>query len=174
MPKKKKYSFLLKPIDKRKIICYNNQASRGNILVYAAMAQLVEHILGKDEVPSSNLGSSSRQPRREIFGALAFYRGFRHSLRECLFVSMGLSGAATQRLTGDGHAIPSGRALSRRVHRTLHSSNPKVASDNIEEKSSGLWLSIGVLGILSGSAFLFFGVVGSCYSRFELCSALLF
>ena len=26
----------------------------------AAMAQLVEHILGKDEVPSSNLGSSSR------------------------------------------------------------------------------------------------------------------
>ena len=86
MPKKKKYSFLLKPIDKRKIICYNNQASRGNILVYAAMAQLVEHILGKDEVPSSNLGSSSRQPRREIFGALAFYRGFRHSLRECLFI----------------------------------------------------------------------------------------
>ena len=27
------------------------------------MAQLVEHILGKDEVPSSNLGSSSKQPR---------------------------------------------------------------------------------------------------------------
>ena len=25
------------------------------------MAQLVEHILGKDEVPSSNLGSSSRK-----------------------------------------------------------------------------------------------------------------
>ena len=74
MPKKKKYSFFKKCIDKRKIICYNNQASRGNILVYAAMAQLVEHILGKDEVPSSNLGSSSRQPRREIFGALAFYR----------------------------------------------------------------------------------------------------
>ena len=44
--------------------------------MFAAMAQLVEHILGKDEVPSSNLGSSSRQPRREIFGALAFYRSF--------------------------------------------------------------------------------------------------
>ena len=29
----------------------------------AAMAQLVEHILGKDEVISSNLISSSRQPR---------------------------------------------------------------------------------------------------------------
>ena len=27
----------------------------------AAMAQLVEHILGKDEVPSSNLGSSSKK-----------------------------------------------------------------------------------------------------------------
>ena len=42
--------------------------------MYAAMAQLVEHILGKDEVPGPNPGSSSRQPRREIFGALAFYR----------------------------------------------------------------------------------------------------
>ena len=30
---------------------------------YAAMAQLVEHILGKDEVPGPNPGSSSRQPR---------------------------------------------------------------------------------------------------------------
>ena len=40
----------------------------------AAMAQLVEHILGKDEVPGPNPGSSSRQPRREIFGALVFYR----------------------------------------------------------------------------------------------------
>ncbi len=29
-------------------------------LAVAAMAQLVEHILGKDEVPSSNLGSSSK------------------------------------------------------------------------------------------------------------------
>ena len=37
------------------------------------MAQLVEHILGKDEVPGPNPGSSSRQPRREIFGALVFY-----------------------------------------------------------------------------------------------------
>ena len=29
----------------------------------AAMAQLVEHILGKDEVPGPNPGSSSRHPR---------------------------------------------------------------------------------------------------------------
>ena len=33
-------------------------------LWYAAMAQLVEHILGKDEVPGPNPGSSSRQPQR--------------------------------------------------------------------------------------------------------------
>ena len=39
----------------------------------AAMAQLVEHILGKDEVPGPNPGSSSRQPRRFPFGALVFY-----------------------------------------------------------------------------------------------------
>ena len=32
-------------------------------LWYAAMAQLVEHILGKDEVPGPNPGSSSRHPR---------------------------------------------------------------------------------------------------------------
>ena len=39
--------------------------------VDAAMAQLVEHILGKDEVPSSNLGSSSnkRHPEWDAFFA---------------------------------------------------------------------------------------------------------
>ena len=41
----------------------------------AAMAQLVEHILGKDEVPGPNPGSSSRQPRSVCFGALVFHRG---------------------------------------------------------------------------------------------------
>ena len=51
----------------------------------AAMAQLVEHILGKDEVPGPNPGSSSRQPRREIFGALAFYRGLWCFCRARLF-----------------------------------------------------------------------------------------
>ena len=39
------------------------------------MAQLVEHILGKDEVPGPNPGSSSRQPRSVCFGALVFHRG---------------------------------------------------------------------------------------------------
>ena len=37
------------------------------------MAQLVEHILGKDEVPSSNLGSSSRKPPTNMSGALVFW-----------------------------------------------------------------------------------------------------
>ena len=46
-------------------------------MVNAAMAQLVEHILGKDEVPGPNPGSSSRQPRSKRFGALVFYRSSR-------------------------------------------------------------------------------------------------
>ena len=33
---------------------------------YAAIAQSVERILGKDEVPSSNLGSSSKIPLESI------------------------------------------------------------------------------------------------------------
>ena len=37
------------------------------------MAQLVEHILGKDEVPGPNPGSSSRHPRSYGFGALVLY-----------------------------------------------------------------------------------------------------
>ena len=41
------------------------------------MAQLVERILGKDEVPGSNPGSSSRHPRySKSIGALVFYRQF--------------------------------------------------------------------------------------------------
>ena len=36
------------------------------------MAQLVEHILGKDEVPSSNLGSSSRKTPIVRSGLLVF------------------------------------------------------------------------------------------------------
>ena len=37
------------------------------------MAQLVEHILGKDEVPGPNPGSSSRQPRGFTSGLWFFY-----------------------------------------------------------------------------------------------------
>ena len=41
------------------------------ILIFATMAQLVERVLGKDEVPSSNLGSSSKPKstaRAVLFG----------------------------------------------------------------------------------------------------------
>ena len=59
-------------------------------MVNAAMAQLVEHILGKDEVPGPNPGSSSRQPRRLFSGALVFCRA-----SAPLYVHPeGLSGAA--------------------------------------------------------------------------------
>ena len=59
----------------------------------AAMAQLVEHILGKDEVPGPNPGSSSRQPRRETFGALVFYKVLRCFCGSTFL--LGLSEAAT-------------------------------------------------------------------------------
>ena len=59
----------------------------------AAMAQLVEHILGKDEVPGPNPGSSSRQPRSKRFGALVFYKPLLTKVGSFLF--SGLSGAAT-------------------------------------------------------------------------------
>ena len=40
------------------------------------MAQLVEHILGKDEVPGPNPGSSSRQPRRFYLRGFGFFIAF--------------------------------------------------------------------------------------------------
>ena len=43
------------------IICVAGRNSRTD----AAMAQLVEHILGKDEVPGSNPGSSSKTKKDE-------------------------------------------------------------------------------------------------------------
>ena len=61
----------------------------------AAMAQLVEHILGKDEVPGPNPGSSSRQPRRKTFGALVFYKLLQTFVGA--FSLWGLSGVATLR-----------------------------------------------------------------------------
>ena len=74
----------LKAIDKPNIFWYNSLRHEEIFLWYAAMAQLVEHILGKDEVPSSNLGSSSRKTPIVRSGLLVFYGAF------------GFSGAATQ------------------------------------------------------------------------------
>ena len=45
-------------LDKVSQFLYNNICCK-----YAAMAQVVEHILGKDEVTSSNLVSSSKKQR---------------------------------------------------------------------------------------------------------------
>ncbi len=47
--------FFQKVLTKRPSLCYNNQARKA----YAAIAQSAERILGKDEVISSNLISSS-------------------------------------------------------------------------------------------------------------------
>ena len=49
-----------KPLDMQFHLCYNNKAEFVQPKQYANMAQLVEHILGKDEVPGSNPGISSR------------------------------------------------------------------------------------------------------------------
>ena len=40
-------------------VASSNLASSSNLIIYAAIAQPVERILGKDEVASSNLASSS-------------------------------------------------------------------------------------------------------------------
>ena len=48
-----------KDLDKQLPIRYNNLRRRFAPAMFAAMAQVVEHILGKDEVTSSNLVSSS-------------------------------------------------------------------------------------------------------------------
>ena len=45
-------------LDKSRGLLYNNFRCKTE---YAAMAQVVEHILGKDEVTSSNLVSSSKK-----------------------------------------------------------------------------------------------------------------
>ena len=58
--------FLNFTLDKLENALYNTQAFGGN----AAIAQPVERILGKDEVASSNLASSSKAS--EIFGFQRF------------------------------------------------------------------------------------------------------
>ena len=62
--------FLNFTLDKLENALYNTQAFGGN----AAIAQPVERILGKDEVASSNLASSSKAS--EIFGFQRFSFAF--------------------------------------------------------------------------------------------------
>ena len=54
--------FFKKVLTKQFLFVIITFAEREYLRKRAAMAQLVEHILGKDEVPSSNLGSSSKTP----------------------------------------------------------------------------------------------------------------
>ena len=135
--------------------------------MYAAMAQLVEHILGKDEVPGPNPGSSSRQPRRETFGALAFYRGFA-VLQKGYFFILGLSGAATPFVPGFvalpqiRSAYPDRRSKSLLFRRRERVSSPWRIPGCSRGNTLGLWLFIGDLQYSKRGTFLF-GVVWSCY-----------
>jgi hypothetical protein len=52
--------------------------------MYAAMAQSVERVLGKDEVTSSNLVSSSKKSP-EIARFQGFFFCFRHLVKSLLF-----------------------------------------------------------------------------------------
>ena len=94
-----------KCIDKFFLICYNIVRHEETFSWYAAMAQLVEHILGKDEVPGPNPGSSSRQPRRFAFGALVLFRHFCALHSFCSFPK-GLSGAVTLALRACSRRLP--------------------------------------------------------------------
>ncbi len=55
--------------------------------IIAAMAQLVEHILGKDEVPGPNPGSSSRHPRCNLASGLWLFIGLFDSQYEIINIS---------------------------------------------------------------------------------------
>ena len=70
-------------------------------MIDAAMAQLVEHILGKDEVPGPNPGSSSRHPRGISSGLWFFIKLFSPPM----FARAGVAGAATQE-EGRAFAVP--------------------------------------------------------------------
>ena len=63
--------FFSKPLDKMKKLCYNSEVGG----FHAGMAQLVEHVIGNDEVISSTLIASSRTliaiAVRVLFASLA-------------------------------------------------------------------------------------------------------
>ena len=62
--------FLQKPLDNKPCLGYNSKA----VCRYAAIAQSVERILGKDEVASSNLASSSKKEAKAFGRWLLFLR----------------------------------------------------------------------------------------------------
>ena len=131
------------------------------------MAQLVEHILGKDEVPGPNPGSSSRQPRRETFGALAFYRGFAALMWECCFFCWGctellpLSSRALWLCRKSGPHTPTEdrRARSSGVGRGYLRLGEYPGSSR--GNTLGLWLFYRTLQHLCGSAVFLLGLSGA-------------
>ena len=89
----------------------------------AAMAQLVEHILGKDEVPSSNLGSSSRKDTREC--VFSFCISIRLpqvlNLRELQSVKEHVQQGADKRAAGELEgARPASNTINRRPKVLIH------------------------------------------------------
>ena len=107
-------------------------------MVNAAMAQLVEHILGKDEVPGPNPGSSSRQPRSKCFGALVFYRLFANKdgdifvFRGCLELLLSLRAVLSHaKRRKSGSHTPRRRvklACKRQVRVSLPKANARVST----------------------------------------------
>ena len=70
---KKRRNFFKNPLYKTELLLYNKKAHFQKI-EYAAIAQSVECILGKDEVTSSNLVSSSKLKDRSNRGGFSFLR----------------------------------------------------------------------------------------------------
>ena len=74
---------LEKPIDKRKMIWYNNKVVKTD----AGMAQSVEHVIGNDEVISSILITSSKEnPRKTLW--YKDLRGFLCLAHKCVFTCL--------------------------------------------------------------------------------------
>ena len=71
-PISKKYKFPEKSVDKSASPLYNIKAVREQPNTFAAIAQPVERILGKDEVASSNLASSSKDSQANWPGSFLF------------------------------------------------------------------------------------------------------
>ena len=121
------------------------------------MAQLVEHILGKDEVPGPNPGSSSRQPRRFTFGALVLYE-------QICFLRSLLPGTEPGK---DTNLLCSFLVLKSPPDSSQSESVSNTS--NSEEKSSGLWFFIGFCRLL-WEYFSFLGLSGAATSYFGSCS----
>ena len=78
-PSEKIYLFFKNGLDKREFLCYNLVVRAIARTKIAAIAQLVEHMLGKHEVSGPNPDSSSKQPHGANRGVLVFSGGLHKS-----------------------------------------------------------------------------------------------